>query len=119
PRRMRRSGRFERRLLVALVLFSLVPTMLLAGVGTYLLRETVSLQTTPAGWERLAESGQALLERAETSGDSSLLAASAQHRAELRESVQQAQRWGYLNRRVLEVLPWVAIGFIAILATLA
>jgi signal transduction histidine kinase len=116
---MRRSGWFERRLLVALALFSLVPTLLLVGVGTLLLQETVSLQTTPAGWERLAESGQTLLEQAEASGDSSLLAASAQHRAELRESVQQAQRWGYLNRRVLEVLPWVALAFIGIVGTLA
>lgn len=104
---------------MALVLFSLVPTLLLVGMGTLLLRETVSLQTTPAGWERLAESGQALLERAEASGDSSLLAASAAHRAELRESVQQAQRWGYLNRRVLEVLPWVAVVFSVVLGTLA
>ncbi|MQA90430.1 MAG: hypothetical protein GEU90_09365 [Gemmatimonas sp.] len=116
---MRRPGRFERRLLLALALFSLVPSLLVVGVGTFLLRETVSLQATPAGWERLAESGQALLERAEASGDSALLAASARHREELSVSVLQAQRWGYVNRRILDVLPWVAATFLGLLGILA
>ena len=66
---MLRPGRFERRLLIALVLFSVIPTLLLVGVGTIILREAVSLQTTPAGWERLGETGRVLLEQAARSDD--------------------------------------------------
>jgi signal transduction histidine kinase len=104
---MPRSGGFERRLLIALVLFSLVPTLLVTVAGTLILRDAVSLQATPAGWERLGETGRELLDRAEASGDSALVAAARRHRQELTGSIQQAQRWGYLNRRVLEVLPWL------------
>ena len=99
PGQMRRSGWFERRLLLALVLFSFVPSLLLVGVGTILLRDAAYLQSTPAVWENLAESGRRLLELSEASGDTALVQAAAQHREELTVSVQQAQRWAYLNRR--------------------
>jgi signal transduction histidine kinase len=115
---MRRSGWFERRLLIALVLFSLVPTLSVVAVGTWILRETVSLQATPAGWERMGETGRALLEAAEASGDPELTAAAARHREELSTSIQQAQRWGYINRRALDVLPWFSLAFVATLALL-
>lgn len=116
---MPRSGRFERRLLVALVLFSLIPTVLVMGVGTLILREAVSLQTTPAGWERLRETGRVLLDRAEESGDPDLVDAARAHRDELSLSVQQAQRWGYLNRRIMRVIPWIALAFFGTLTFLA
>ena len=109
--RMRRPGWFERRLLIALAAVSLVPSLLLIGAGVGMLREAASLQATPAGWERLAASGRELLELAEASGDSTLVAAAEQHRDELTSSVQQAQRWGYLNRRIFDLLPWVAFVF--------
>jgi hypothetical protein len=115
---MRRSGWFERRLLTALILFSLVPTLLLVGIGTWMLSEAASLQTTQAGWERLGETGRRLLEQAEASGDPELLAAARQHREELSGSIQQAQRWGYLNRQLLRTLPWAAVLFVGALAVL-
>ncbi len=115
---MRRSGWFERRLLIALILFSLVPTLSVVAAGTWILRETVSLQATPAGWERLGETGRALLEAAEASGDPELTEAAARHREELSASIQQAQRWGYINRRALAVLPWFSLAIVATLAFL-
>ncbi len=118
PTPMRQSGWFERRLLVALILFSLVPTLLLVGVGTAILGEAVSLQTTPAGWERLGATGRVLLDLAEQADEPELAAAAARHREELTSSIQQAQRWGYLNRRVLRVLPWAAVAFVGILTFL-
>jgi len=110
---MRRSGWFERRLLVALVLFSLVPTLAVVGAGTWILRETASLQSTPAGWERLGETGRSLLDAAEATGDPALAETARLHREELSVSIQQAQRWGYINRRALTVLPWVSLAFVA------
>jgi signal transduction histidine kinase len=115
---MIRSGRFERRLVIALVLFSLIPTLLLVGLSTLVLREAISLQTTPAGWERLGETGRELLERAEASGDPALAESARRHREELASSIQQAQRWGYLNRRVLAVLPWLSGGLVLTLLVL-
>ncbi len=106
-------------MLVALAAVSLVPSLLLIGAGVAVLREAASIQATPAGWERLAVSGRELLALAEASGDSALTAAAAQHRDELTESVQQAQRWGYLNRRVLDVLPWASLLFVGIVGLAA
>jgi signal transduction histidine kinase len=116
---MLRSGRFERRLLIALVLFSVIPTLVLVGLGTIILGEAVSLQTTPAGWERLGETGRVLLERAEGASDPVLVEAAQAHRQELTTSIQQAQRWGYLNRQALETLPWIATVFFLTLVLLA
>lgn len=116
---MPRSGWFERRLLIALVLFSLLPTLIVASVGTMLLREAVSLQATQAGWERLGETGRELLEQAEAAGEPALAQAAERHRTELSASIQQAQRWGYINRRILEVLPWIVLAFIGTVAFLA
>ncbi len=115
---MRRSGWFERRLLIALILFSLIPTLLLVGLGTAILGEAVSLQSNPAGWERLGDTGRVVLERAAQSDDPDLAVAAARHRDELAASIQQAQRWGYLNRRLLRVLPWFALVFVGILTFL-
>lgn len=116
---MRRSGWFERRLLLALVLFSFVPSLLLIGVGTVLLSDAAYLQSTPAVWENLADSGRRLLELSEASGDTALTQAAALHREELTVSVQQAQRWAYLNRRVVAILPWTGLLFLLVLSALA
>jgi signal transduction histidine kinase len=116
---MLRSGWFERRLLIALVLFALTPTLFLVGLGTVLFRESVSLQATPAGWERLGETGRVLLEHAEASADPVLVEAAERHRSELTTSIQQAQRWGYLNRQFLEVIPWLALVFLLTLGLVA
>jgi signal transduction histidine kinase len=116
---MRRSGWFERRLLLTLVLFSFVPSLLLVGLGTIVLRDAAYLQSTPAVWESLAESGRRLLELSEASGDTALVLAAAQHREELTVSVQQAQRWAYVNRRILAILPWTGLFFLLVLSALA
>ncbi|HET7322528.1 MAG TPA: HAMP domain-containing sensor histidine kinase [Longimicrobiaceae bacterium] len=116
---MPRRGPFERRLLVALVLFSLVPSLLLIGVGTFVVSSTVALHTTPATWEQVRESGRALLDRAEKSGDPPLARAAAQHRQVLDYSLQQARRWEYLNDRALRVIPVVALLLAALLVWLA
>lgn len=98
-------GSFERRLLLALVLFSLIPSLVLLGTGTYLLARAVELHSSPAAWEQVRTSGQELLERAEASGDVELTEAAEQHRQVLDFSLQQSRLWEYLNARVLRVIP--------------
>ena len=102
-------GSFERRLLLALLLFSLVPSLALLGAGTYLLFEAVELNTAPATWEKVRDSGVELVERAERSGDGRLVDAAHRHREVLSRSLQQSRRWAFLNQRVLRVIPALAI----------
>ena len=61
--RMPRRGSFERRLLSALVLFSLVPSLLLIGVGTTCCRRRWRCTPRRRRGSGVAESGRALLER--------------------------------------------------------
>lgn len=102
---MARRGSFERRLILALALFSLVPSLLLVGVGTYLFTELVALGASDATWERVAGSGLTLLELAEATGDPELATAAARHRDELTASLTQSGRWEYLNQRALRIIP--------------
>lgn len=110
---------FERRLLVALVLFSVVPSVLLIWGGSYLMSETLELHASAATFERLAASGRELLTRAEASGDHALADAASRHREELSASLLQAGRWDYLNARVLRVIPFVGLVLAALLMWLA
>ncbi|HET8655634.1 MAG TPA: HAMP domain-containing sensor histidine kinase, partial [Longimicrobiaceae bacterium] len=112
-------GSFERRLLVALVLFSLVPSLLLIGLGAYLLSRTLALHATPEVWEQLRQSGRALLDLASRGSDPRLARAAAEHRRVLDFSLQQARRWEYLNDRALQIIPVVAIVVSALLVWLA
>ena len=116
---MIRRGSFERRLLQALVLFSLAPTLLLVGAGSYLLSRTVALHTSPASWESVAESGRELLQEVDRVGDPRLLEAAERHRSELSASLLQAGRLEYLNQRVLAVIPILALLLTASLVWLA
>jgi two-component system, NtrC family, nitrogen regulation sensor histidine kinase NtrY len=110
---------FERRLRRALLLFSIVPTLLLLGVGTYAVSRTFTLSDPVAAWDRVAGSGGRLIERAEGSGDPALAAAARAHRDELSDSVTHARRWEYLLRRALLLLPLLALLLGGVLAFLA
>ena len=110
---------FERRLLLALLLFSLIPSLLLLGSGTYLLSRVVGLQAAPTVWEELRASGQELLELAETGADPELAAAARSHRAVLDFSLQQSRLWEYLNARALRVIPIAAVVLGLLLVVLA
>ena len=104
-----RRGSFERRLLLALLFFSLIPSLILLGAGTYLLARVVELHTSAGAWEQVRQSGQHLLELAAASGDTALVAAAEGHRSVLDFSVQQSRLWEYLNARVLRIIPVLAV----------
>ncbi|HEV2149481.1 MAG TPA: HAMP domain-containing sensor histidine kinase [Longimicrobiaceae bacterium] len=110
---------FERRLRTALVLFSILPSLLLLGAGTYLLSATVARTDSLQAWERIAGSGRELVEHAEAAGDPALARAAARHRAELSASLTQARRWEWLLRRAMVAVPVAAVVLGAFLAWLA
>lgn len=99
-----RRGGFERRLIIALVLFAVLPSLVLLGAASYVVFQGIALTGSPAAWERVADSGRVLLERAAGSGDPALAAAAERHRDELGASLVQARRWDYLLQRALAPL---------------
>ena len=100
---------FERRIRRALILFSVVPTLLLLGVGAYLVSRTAALTDSAVAWDRVASSGGTLIRRAEASGDAAMREAAERHRAELEHSVTNARRWDYLLGRILLLIPLAAL----------
>lgn len=116
---MPRRGSFERRLLVVLVIFSLVPSLLLLAAGTALLWQTLQLHASPVAWVQLRQSGSELLRLAERAGDPALARAAAEHRQSLDFALHQSRLWDYLDGRLLQVIPFVALALAAFLVWLA
>jgi signal transduction histidine kinase len=116
---MPRRGSFERRLLLVLVLFALLPTLVLLALGAVAASEAVLITGSPAAWERVAESGRELIAAAEMSGDPALIQAAQQHRQELSASLIQARRWEFLLARGLAILPFLTLVIGALLGWLA
>lgn len=110
---------FERRLRRALILFSLVPTLLMLAAGAYAVWRAVALVDPAGAWDRVAASGSELIRRAEASGDPQLVRAARTHRGELSDSVTHARRWEYLLRRALVLIPVAALLIAALLLALA
>lgn len=117
PRRISHS--FERRLLVVLVLFSLLPALVLLGLGAYAVSQAVLITGAPAAWERVGASGGELIRLAEAAGDPALAEAAARHRDELSASLTQARRWEFLLSRALALLPVATLGLGVLLGWLA
>ena len=116
---MPRRKPFEGRLRRALLLFSVLPSLALVGLGTYALSRTVQLTDSLGAWERVGTSGGELLTRAEASGDTVLARAAALHRAELEQSITNARRWDFVLNRALALIPIAGVIIGAQLAALA
>jgi len=116
---MPRRKPFEGRLRRALLLFSVLPSLALVGLGTYALSRTAQLTDSLGAWERVGASGGELLTRAEASGDTALARAAALHRAELEQSITNARRWDFVLSRALTLIPIAGVIIGALLAALA
>lgn len=112
-------GSFQRRILLLLLFFALLPSLLLPGVGMVAVREALSLSGSAAAWEQVGASGGALIDAATAAApDPGLLAAAARHRQELSASLMQARRWEYLLGRAvgLVLLLWAVVAAIIVVA---
>jgi signal transduction histidine kinase len=116
---MPRRQPFERRLRRALLLFSVLPSLALVGLGTYTLSRTAQLTDALGAWERVGASGGELIHRAEASGDTALARAATRHRAELEQSITNARRWDFVLARALTLIPVMGVLIGAVLAVLA
>jgi signal transduction histidine kinase len=102
---MIRRRPFERRLRRALLLFSVLPSLLLVGLGAYAIARAMRLNDAVGAWERVGASGGELIRRAEQSRDIELIRAAERHRDELEASITNARRWEYLLGRSMTLIP--------------
>jgi two-component system nitrogen regulation sensor histidine kinase NtrY len=116
---MARRRPFERRLRRALLLFSVLPSLLLVGLGAYAVARAVQLSDAEDAWERAGASGGELIRRAEQSGDPALARAAERHRNELEASITNARRWDYLLSRTVALIPLAGLLVGGVLAFLA
>ena len=116
---MPRRRRFERRLRRALLAFSVLPSLVLVGLGAYAVSRAVRLSDAGGAWERAGASGGELIRRAEQSGDPGLARAAARHRGELEASITNARRWDYLLNRSVALIPLAGLFVGGVLAILA
>jgi signal transduction histidine kinase len=116
-----RLDRLERRLFGWLLLLTLVPMFALLGTGYLITARSLQWVGTLGPWDRVAESGRALVEAIDSAapGDSALAAASAIHRDELSQSIVLARRWRFVGERIATVLPVLAFLLAILLASLA
>lgn len=118
---MLRRHSLERRLFAWLLVLALVPTALVLGAVLGVGAGSLDYLGTLGPWNRVAESGRALIEAAEPGAaeDAALDAALRAHRRELSESLMQARRWTFLGDRIATVAPFFLLSIGLILAGLA
>lgn len=108
---MLRRNSLERRLFGWLLVLSIVPPMIVlagtvtAGAGWF------ELTGTLGPWDRVAESGRAVIDAARPAAeaDSALASTLARHERELSESLVLARRWAFVGERLSTVLSIVAL----------
>lgn len=119
--RLLRLDRLERRLFGWLLLLTLVPTLTLLAVSYLVSARSLQWVGTFGPWDRVAESGRALVEAAAPAAatDPVLAAALEAHRQELSSSVMLARRWAFIGERLAMALPWTTAMSAVLLAALA
>jgi len=112
---------FRWRVLLALLGVGLVPAVLFLLLGTWATQWFVDTVGTAGPWSSLAESGQTLLEAAETAQptDTAVLEAAQTHREALSQGLRQSQIFELIADRFLTLLPLVALSLALITGGLA
>ncbi|HSJ23354.1 MAG TPA: ATP-binding protein [Longimicrobiales bacterium] len=119
--RLLRLDRLERRLFGWLLLLTLLPLLTLLA-GAYVVgAQSLQWVGTLGPWDRVAESGRALIEAAApaAAADPELARALELHREELSASVLLARRWAYIGEGLAGALPLVVFTLAVILGSLA
>jgi len=110
----------ERKLFGWLLVLALAPALALLAASLLISARSLDLLGTLGPWAEIAESGRALTDAIGNGASDSVVArAAVRHRAQLSESLVQANRWNYIGERLASAAP-VAIALIAaLLAVLA
>lgn len=108
--RLFRPRSLERRLFLWLSLVALIPSLSILAVASWAGREAATWMGATGSWERVAESGRALIGAAEKHDDPQLRRAAEEHRRQLSTSLTQARRWEFVGARLRTLSPWFFVG---------
>jgi two-component system, NtrC family, nitrogen regulation sensor histidine kinase NtrY len=119
--RLLRLDRLQRRLFGWLLLLTLVPVLTLLAGGYIIGARSLQWVGTLGPWDRVAESGSALVAAAgpAAEADPEFARALEAHRLELSNSVLLARRWAFIGERLAATLPIIALTLALLLAALA
>jgi signal transduction histidine kinase len=116
-RRERVSAPFRTRLFAVLLLFAIIPSVALTVIWAVTASKTLPMVTATSAWERVARSGEqaiALVSKAPL--DSAQRRAIDAHEEELRQSVGQAKRFGFVAPYAVRLITFGAILILVIVA---
>jgi len=120
-RRLIRPRSIERRLLVWLLIITLVPSLTVLAAASLAGREAARWVGVSGSWSGVAETGRALINRAEKAGsnDPALRQAAEAHRRQLSSSLTQARRWEFVGQRLRMSLPLFFLALALAVAAIA
>jgi signal transduction histidine kinase len=112
---------FRQRIFLAIVLVALVPSGTVVALGALGIREVGTTVGTLGPWDAVASSGRTLMEEARRAapGDTAVARAARSHGEVLSRSLQGSRLWSLMSARAMGILPWVALGTVAVVALLA
>ncbi|MEP6765364.1 MAG: HAMP domain-containing sensor histidine kinase [Gemmatimonadaceae bacterium] len=116
-RKDRAQQPFRSRLFAVLLLFAVIPSVALTIIWGVTASQTLPLVTAESAWERVARSGERAIAMTRSAQlDPAQRSAVDAHEAELRQSVEQAKRFGFLAPRTVRL---VTVGALLVLVLVA
>lgn len=119
--RLIRPRSIERRLLLWLLIITLVPSLTVLAVASWVGGEAADLLGASGSWTGVAESGRDLIERVDQDpeADPQLREAARNHREQLSSSLTQASRWEFIGQRMRSSVPFFYLGLAIMVAAIA
>lgn len=116
-RRERAPAPFRTRLFAVLLLFAVIPSVAVTAIGAITANMTLPMVTGTSAWDRVARSGERAIGLVRSAPlDSAQRNAIDAHEAELRESVEQAKRFGFVAPNAVRL---ATVGAVLILVVVA
>ena len=116
-RRDRVSAPFRSQLFAVLLLFAVIPSVALTVVWAVTASKTLPMVTAASAWERVARSGERAIGLVSSAPlDTAQRLAIMAHEAELRQSVEQAKRFGFVAPYAVRLVTFGAILILVIVA---
>ena len=119
--RLVRPNSIERRLLLWLLIITLVPSLTVLAIASWVGSQATRFVGTSGTWTGVAESGRDLITRAEQNhpDDPELRAAAQKHRDQLSTSLTQAARYEFVGRRIRASVPLFFLALALVVAGIA
>lgn len=111
------SAPFRTRLFAVLLLFAIIPSLALTVIWAVTASKTLPMVTSASAWERVARSGEQAIALVSTAPlDSAQRKAIKAHEEELRQSVEQAKRFGFVAPYAVRLVTFGAVLILVIVA---